>query len=114
MGKRAKKFNFDFETTGDAITKILEEVKELEGAISSGDKAEIEKECGDLLFSAVNVVRLNGVDAELCLKNSVDKFIKRFNKVENQVLAQGKKMSDFNLLELDKIYNQIKGEENDN
>ncbi len=114
IGKRAKKFNFDFERTSDAISKILEEVKELEFAISSGDKTEIEKECGDLLFSAVNVVRLNGVDAELCLKNSVDKFIKRFNQVEKQVLAQGKSMSDFNLLELDEIYNQVKGEENDN
>lgn len=114
IGKRAKKFGFDFESSNKATQKILEEISELQSAISSGNKEEIEKECGDLLFSAVNVVRLSGVDAELCLKNSVDKFIKRFSLVENQVLAKGKKMTDFTLLELDKIYDKVKGEENDN
>ena len=115
VGKRAKKYNFDFENHTQATDKVLEEIEELKRAIKSGNSEEIQKECGDLLFSAVNVVRLVGVDAELSLKYSVDKFIKRFSSVEKQVLKLGKQMTDFTVLELDEIYNNVKsGEENDN
>jgi tetrapyrrole methylase family protein/MazG family protein len=114
IGKRAGKYGFDFENSKTATDKILEEIKELTIAVDSGNKEEIQKECGDLLFSAVNVVRLLGVDAELSLKYSVDKFINRFSKVESVVLAKGKKLTDFTLLELDEIYNQIKGVKDDN
>ena len=115
VGKRAKKYNFDFENYTQATDKILEEIDELKRAIKGGNSEEIQKECGDLLFSAVNAVRLVGVDAELSLKYSIDKFIKRFSSVEKQVLNLGKEMTDFTILELDEIYNKIKsGEENDN
>lgn len=114
IGKRAGKYGFDFENPKTATEKILEEIKELSIAVDSGDKEEIQKECGDLLFSAVNVVRLLGVDAELSLKYSVDKFINRFSKVESEVMAKGKELTDFTLLELDEIYNQVKGVKDDN
>ena len=115
IGKRAGKYGFDFENHTQAVDKILEELSELKKAISSGDKEEIQKECGDLLFSAVNAVRLLGVDAELSLKYSVDKFIKRFSRVENVVKAMGKQMTDYSICELDEIYNSVKSvEEDDN
>lgn len=115
IGKRAGKYGFDFENHAQATDKILEELSELKKAISNGNSEEIQKECGDLLFSAVNAVRLLGVDAELSLKYSVDKFIKRFSRVENAVKAKGKNMTDYTLSELDEIYNSVKsGEDNDN
>ncbi len=115
IGKRAGKYGFDFENYTQATDKILEELNELKKAISSGDKEEIQKECGDLIFSAVNAVRLLGVDAELSLKRSVDKFIKRFSRLENVVKATGKQMTDYSPSELDEIYNSVKsGGKDDN
>lgn len=114
IGKRAGKYGFDFDSYHGAIQKINEEIKELQFAIDKGDKDEIYKECGDLLFSAVNTVRLIGVDAELSLKSSVDKFINRFSKLENEVLKIGKNLTDLTALELDDIYNEIKVKNDDN
>ncbi len=114
VGKRAGKYGFDFDGYQSALQKITEEINELQSAIKSGDKLEIQKECGDLIFSVVNVVRHLGVDAELSLKNSVDKFIKRFSKLEKEVVNQNKKLTDLTAKQLDDIYNQVKGESDDN
>ena len=114
VGKRAGKYGFDFESVDKAVDKINEEILELKSAIAKSDKMEIEKECGDLLFSAVNVVRLLGVDAELSLKYSLEKFIKRFSRLENEITKLNKDFSDFTAVELDEIYKKVKnGEEND-
>ena len=108
VGKRAKKYNFDFDSYEGAISKIIEEVDELKKAITSGDKTLIEEECGDLLFSAVNVLRLLDVESELALKKSTEKFIKRFSLLEEAVKSKNKDMKNLSLKELDDIYNSIK------
>ena len=78
VGKRAGKYNFDFESFNGALEKVYEEASELKQAVETKDQLDIEKECGDLLFSAVNAVRHLGVDGELALKKATEKFIKRF------------------------------------
>jgi uncharacterized protein YabN with tetrapyrrole methylase and pyrophosphatase domain len=88
--------------------KLKEEILELENAISSKNASEIESECGDLLFSAVNVLRLLGIEGELALKRSTEKFINRFTLVENEVIKRGKTLNDLSADELDDIYNDIK------
>lgn len=108
VGKRAGKYGFDFACFEDSVKKLLEEVEELKSAKEGGDKFEIEKECGDVIFSAVNAVRLLGVDAELSLSRSVDKFIKRFALVEQEVSKSGKKLTDLTALELDGVYESVK------
>lgn len=108
IGKRAGKYGFDFASASDAINKLKEEILELENAISSKNASEIESECGDLMFSAVNILRLLGVEGELALRNSTEKFIKRFKLVEKEVIKRGKTMTDFSANELDDIYNDIK------
>ena len=108
VGKRAGKYGFDFACFEDAVNKLNEEISELKTAKQSGYKEEIEKECGDVLFSAVNAVRLLGVDSELSLARSVEKFIKRFSLVEEKVTEKGKTLTDLNAEELDKIYESIK------
>ncbi len=112
IGKRAGKYGFDFEDVSQAIEKIYEEINELKKAIESSDKDEITNECGDLIFSAVNAVRLLGVDAELSLKYSVDKFIKRFSALENELIKKGKDFSQLTAIELDQIYQSLKNGEN--
>ena len=115
VGKRASKYNFDFDCALSAIQKLYEEILEVKTAITNGSKEEVQKECGDLLFSAVNVLRLLGVDSELALQNSTQKFITRFTKMEEVVLSKNKTLTDLTVKELDDIYNQVKtGENNDN
>ena len=108
VGKRASKYGFDFEGVKQALDKLNEEIKELEKAKLSKNADCIEDECGDVLFSAVNAVRLLGVDAELSLSRSVDKFINRFSLVEDRVLKEGKNLTDYSPLELDGVYEDIK------
>ncbi len=108
VGKRAGKYGFDFASASDAILKLKEEILELENAVSSKNAIEIESECGDLVFSAVNILRLLGVEGEFALKRSTEKFINRFTLVENEVIKRGKTLNDYTAEELDVIYNDIK------
>ena len=58
--------------------KVSEELLEVDEAIQGGDKQRVEEELGDLLFSLVNLARHHGVDAELALRNTSDRFARRF------------------------------------
>ena len=96
-----------FPTAEEASEKVTEELREFLAA--SPEEAELEG--GDLLFAAVNVLRMKGVDPEMALTRSVDKFVARFTKVENVVLSSGKQMKDLSIEELDAIYEEVKKEE---
>ncbi len=110
VGSRASKYNFDFESYKDALSKLLEEVNEVETAVKNNDIAEIEKECGDLLFSAINTVRKLGVDGETALYGAIEKFLNRFNKLEQALKKDGKKLEETPASEIDKYYIKIKEE----
>ena len=101
LGKRAAKSGMDFLSPVSASEKMWEEVKELVEAMQADDKAAVFDEAGDVLFAAVNTCRLAGVDCEEALRAACDKFTKRFVECEKLVLADGKKMSDLDGLELD-------------
>lgn len=108
--KRAAKCGFEFEKIEDIFGKLEEEIAELKEAIASGDASQIEKETGDLLFSAVNLARWLKVDGELALNASTDKFIKRFEHMESRVLESGRKLSEVSLEEMEKYYQEGKDE----
>lgn len=108
--KRAAKCGFEFQNIDDIFGKLAEEVEELKGAISSGDPSQIEKEVGDLLFSAVNIARWLGVDGELALNASTNKFIKRFEYMENRILESGKTLFEVSLEDMEKHYQEGKDE----
>ena len=69
-------------------------------------------EIGDLLFAVVNLSRFYNIDPESALKKSTDKFIRRFNEVEQKITESGKKIEDSDLETMDKIWNEIKLNEN--
>ncbi|MBE6904088.1 MAG: nucleoside triphosphate pyrophosphohydrolase [Ruminococcaceae bacterium] len=106
--KRAAKVGFDWENTDGALNKLHEEIQELENAIKKNNKEEINEELGDLLFSCVNVARFVDCDAENSLYNACDKFISRFEKLENQAIKEGKNLSEMSLAEMDKLWDKIK------
>ena len=110
VGKRANKYGFDFDGFKSALESLLLEVEELKKAVLEKNAEEVEKECGDLIFSAVNVSRHLGVSAELSLKNTIEKFIKRFSLVEEELKNQNKDFNGVSQSELDDIYNLVKAE----
>ena len=107
QGKVAR-VNFDWTEIRDVIAKVEEELAELKGAIGSEDRQSIEDEIGDLLFAVVNLARKNKLDAETSLQAATDKFVRRFNRLEDELRQRGKRLGDVDLGELDEIWNQIK------
>lgn len=104
--KKAAKVGFDWDDVSGAVDKLSEELDEVRAAIAGdGDPAE---ELGDLLFAAVNVSRFLEVDPEDALQAASDKFAARFRRVEERVSADGRRMEDMTLAELDAIWNEIK------
>ena len=84
--KKISEVGFDWDNIADVFTKIEEDVKELNEAIDRKDEKNIDEKIGDLLFSIVNYCRFRrGVSAEQLLQQATDKFVNRFNEVENKV-----------------------------
>ncbi len=108
VGKRAMRAGMDFRCADDAIACIANEKKELDNAVLFGDKANIEEELGDLLFSCVNAARHLGIDAELALKAATDKFIRRFDATEKLVAENGLDMPQLSIEELDVYWDKAK------
>ena len=79
---KARKIGFDFPDALSALDKLSEEVSELREAISNGNAECISSELGDVLFSAVNVGRLMKIDSEKALSDSSERFISRFEGME--------------------------------
>jgi len=108
---KVARVNFDWSELRDVIEKVEEELGETKSAIDSragGPCHEIEDEIGDLLFAVVNLARKCKLDAESTLQTATDKFVARFNRLEDKVQAQGKRLGDVDLAELDAIWNTIK------
>ena len=105
---KAARINFDWTELRDVIAKVEEEVAEAKSAISSQDRQAIKDESGDLLFAVVNLARKCKLDAEDALQSATDKFVARFNQLEDELKLRGKKLGDVELAELDAIWNEIK------
>jgi MazG family protein len=111
--QRAATVGFDWPKLGPVMEKFREEVLELEAAVSSGDMADISRELGDVLFSAVNVARHTGVEAEDSLKEAIGRFLGRFEKVEEALARDGRSLKESSLEEMDALWDAAKGEEKD-
>ncbi|BEP27899.1 bifunctional methyltransferase/pyrophosphohydrolase YabN [Helicovermis profundi] len=110
--KKAKEVGFDWDKVEDAILKITEELDEFNEIRNRGNHNRIGEELGDLLFSVVNVCRFYKVNPEFALKETTEKFIRRFNFVEDSILAKDGKMEEISLKELDNLWNKAKKQEN--
>ena len=106
--KKAARVNFDWTELSDVVAKVDEELLEMKEAIGSGDREAVEDEIGDLLFAVVNLARKSGLDAEVALQRATDKFVGRFNRLEDELVRQNKQLGHVQLDELDAIWNSIK------
>ena len=90
---------FDWKLKKDVISKIKEEINELEVEVNN-DTSNIEDEFGDLLFSLINYSRFLKINPDDALNKTNQKFIKRFKKMENIIQNGSKKIEDLDLNEL--------------
>jgi len=105
---KAARVNFDWTALRDVIAKVEEELHETRDAISLQQQESIEEEIGDLLFAVVNLARKCKIDAEMALQCATDKFVRRFNRLEDELNARGRKLGEVELAELDAIWDEIK------
>ena len=106
--KRAARVGFDWDNISDVFKKVEEELDEVNDSLKNDDQDEIELEIGDLLFAVVNLCRFVELQAEETLRKANRKFVKRFKRMESELITQGKNISDQSLEELDKIWDKIK------
>lgn len=111
IGERAGRVGFDWGRAEEVIEKIYEEIREIEEALQGSSSKALKEEIGDLLFSIANLSRKLNINPEEALRVSVDKFEKRFKKMEKKIKERGKKFEDLTLKELDEIWESLKDEE---
>ncbi len=107
---RAAQHGFDWKTVPPVFDKVLEELDEVKEAWESGNQAHIQEEIGDLLLVIVNLARHLNVNPEIALKQSTQKFSKRFHYIEKSVAASGRELKSCELDELDALWNEAKRE----
>ena len=106
--KRSAKSGMDFADCADAAKKVPEELSELMNAVDSGDKDRMTEELGDLLFSVVNIARFIGVDAEMALTKSTDKFSRRFRALEELAGERGVDLKTADIPLIDSLWEEVK------
>ena len=90
--------------------KIDEEVEELREVYKSQDIERISDELGDVIFAIVNLSRFLRIQPELALTGTTEKFIRRFEYIEQQSMKAGRKLEDMSLAEMDELWNEAKVE----
>ena len=104
--QKASRAGMDFRQPGEAADKLLEELGEVRSAPQGS--VQLEEECGDLLFAAVNVVRMAGIEPETALQKAADKFIRRFEVAERLAGERDIDMRTCSPEALDALWNEAK------
>ena len=105
---KARNVGFDWDKKEDVWEKVREELAELEVELNRGDEEKSTAEFGDFLFSLINAGRLYHLNPENALEYTNQKFIRRFNYVEEQTLKQGRQLADMTLAEMDLLWQDAK------
>ena len=106
--KRVAKVGFDWTETDDVKKKVLEEWEEFNEAAARQNQDDMEKELGDLYFSLVNFARHLGLESETALNRCNNRFVTRFEHVEDRVTKSEKGWSEYSLEELDRFWDEAK------
>ncbi len=109
---KAAEVGFDWDSVDGAFQKVAEEREELMECCQSPDRAHVLEEVGDLLFAVVNVARFLDIDPEEALDFTSRKFIRRFRSIEEMASAQGRRLEDMGLAEMDGLWERAKAAEN--
>ncbi len=110
--EKARGMGFDWEQREQVWDKVKEELNEFETEVRANNQKNMEHELGDLIFSVVNAARLYDIDPESALERTNQKFIRRFNYLEEQTLLKGKSLHLMSLQEMDFYWEEAKKNEN--
>ena len=105
---RASRVGFDWPDTKGVFEKIKEETQELEQTLISEEKESIKEEIGDLLMIITNLARKLDIDSEEALNKANNKFVNRFNYIEDQLKINNKEFKDIELKDLDVLWEDSK------
>ncbi|MFP3910890.1 MAG: nucleoside triphosphate pyrophosphohydrolase [Desulfobacteraceae bacterium] len=111
LSERAAKIGFDWGSEQAVWHKVLEEMEELKQAMKSGQRESASEELGDLLFTIVNLARHRGHNAEALLRNTNQKFLTRFKKMEECLKDSGVPLEEATPEEMDRAWEAVKAEE---
>ena len=105
---KARNVGFDWEDRTQVWDKVKEEISEFESEVATMDKEKAEAEFGDVMFSLINAARLYKINPDNALEHTNQKFIRRFNYLEEHTLKAGRKLTDMSLEEMDAIWEEAK------
>jgi XTP/dITP diphosphohydrolase len=105
---KARNSGFDWTVKEEVWDKVREEFSELEQETGKMDADKMEAEFGDLFFSLINAARLYKINPDNALERTNQKFIRRFNYMEQKVREQGKLLKDTPLEEMERLWNEAK------
>ena len=105
---KARNVGFDWEEKEQVWDKVYEELGELKEELKRGDKHRSTEEFGDFLFSLINAARLYHINPDNALEFTNQKFIKRFNYIEEATKAKGVMIKDLTLAEMDELWEEAK------
>ena len=105
---KARNVGFDWEQRDQVWDKVQEEFNELKTEIDRMDADKMEAEFGDLFFSLINAARLYKINPDNALERTNQKFIRRFNYLEEHTIQEGRSLKDMTLEEMDQLWNEAK------
>ena len=105
---KVRNVGFDWEEREQVWDKVQEEFNELKAEIANMDADKMEAEFGDLFFSLINAARLYKINPDNALERTNQKFIRRFNYLEEHTLKQGRSLKEMTLAEMDALWNEAK------
>lgn len=108
MQDKARNVGFDWEEKEQVWDKVKEEFGELQVEIDNMDKEKATGEFGDLFFSLINAARLYHINPDNALERTNQKFLRRFNYLEEHTIKEGRNLTDMSLAEMDKIWDEAK------
>lgn len=108
LQKRAARVGFDWPDTDGVLDKIIEEAKEVQEAAREGTQDDVEGEMGDLIFAVTNLARKLGIDPEVALRRTNDKFTTRFAHIEHIARTENRNVSDMTLDEMEAAWQAAK------
>ena len=111
---KARNVGFDWQERADVWDKVREELGELQVELEKEDKEKSTEEFGDFLFSLINAARLYHINPDNALEHTNQKFIRRFNYLEQKVKESGKDFKDLTLEQMDAYWNEAKALEREN
>ena len=108
LQQKAGTVGFDWNDPRAVLSKMREEIGEIEEALDAGSKAALTDEIGDMLFAIANLARHLKIDPDTALSGTNAKFIRRFTYIEAQLNAKGRTLADSSLDEMDALWNEAK------